>query len=105
MGGAESLFTGLTTADRFAWIGAFSSGGLNDNFDQQFSDMKAKEASHLELLWIACGTDDRLFDLNRHIRDWLTKNEVKHVDVDTPGGHTWMVWRRNLASFAGQLFR
>ena len=27
MGGAESLFTGLNAIDRFAWVGAFSSGG------------------------------------------------------------------------------
>jgi hypothetical protein len=24
--------------------------------------------------------------------------------VETPGGHTWMVWRRNLAVFAPLLF-
>ena len=29
MGGAESLFVGLNAVDKFAWIGAFSSGGLN----------------------------------------------------------------------------
>lgn len=33
MGGAESLFTGLNELNPFAWIGAFSSGGLSDNFD------------------------------------------------------------------------
>jgi len=25
--------------------------------------------------------------------------------VETPGAHTWMVWRRNLAEFAPLLFR
>src|SRR5581483_11628298 len=28
MGGAESLYTGLNNLNRFAWVGAFSSGGL-----------------------------------------------------------------------------
>jgi enterochelin esterase-like enzyme len=105
MGGSESLFVGLTSADRFAWIGAFSSGGLSENFDQQFSEMKAKDVSQLELLWIACGTDDRLIEPNRHFREWLTSKGVKHTDIDTPGAHTWMVWRRNLATFAPLLFR
>jgi len=105
MGGSESLFVGLTTADQFAWIGAFSSGGLNDNFDQQFSEMKPKDVSHLELLWIACGTDDSLIGLNRSVREWLTNKGVKHTDVDTPGAHTWMVWRRDLATFAPLLFQ
>jgi enterochelin esterase-like enzyme len=105
MGGSESLFVGLTSADQFAWIGAFSSGGLNENFDQQFSEMKAKDVSRLELLWIACGTDDHLMGLNRGVREWLTSKGVKHTDVDTPGAHTWMVWRRNLATFAPLLFQ
>ena len=30
MGGAESLLTGLNNLDRFAWVGAFSSGGLTE---------------------------------------------------------------------------
>ena len=30
MGGAESLYVGLNALDRFAWVAAFSSGGLND---------------------------------------------------------------------------
>jgi hypothetical protein len=30
---------------------------------------------------------------------------VQHTDIETPGMHTWMVWRRNLAEFAPLLFR
>ena len=104
MGGSESLFVGLTTAEQFAWIGAFSSGGLNDNFDQQFSEMKPKGFLRLELLWIACGTDDSLIGLNRRVREWLTSKGVKHTEVDTSGAHNWLVWRRNLATFAPLLF-
>jgi enterochelin esterase-like enzyme len=29
---------------------------------------------------------------------------IKFTAVETPGGHTWMVWRRNLAVFAPLLF-
>ena len=37
MGGEQSLVFGLNGLDRFAWIGAFSSGGLkNIDFDQEF---------------------------------------------------------------------
>jgi enterochelin esterase-like enzyme len=105
MGGSESLFVGLTSADRFGWIGAFSTGGLSDNLDQQFPDLKAKDVSDMRLLWIACGTDDHLFESNRHLREWLTNKGIKHIDIDTPGAHTWMVWRRNLAAFAPLLFQ
>ena len=105
MGGSESLFVGLTTADRFGWIGAFSTGGLNENFDQQFTEMKPQDVARLNLLWIACGTDDHLIDVNRRLRQWLTTKGVKHTDIETPGAHTWMVWRRNLTAFAPLLFQ
>lgn len=105
MGGSESLFVGLTTLDRFGWIGAFSTGGLNENFDQQFAGWNPKDTANLQLLWIACGTEDRLIDVNRRFREWLTSKGVKHTDIDTPGMHTWMVWRRNLAAFAPLLFQ
>jgi enterochelin esterase family protein len=105
MGGAESLFTGLNTLDRFAWIGAFSSGGLGQDFDKTFPALDAKANSQLRLLWIACGTEDRLIDPNRKFRDWLKSKGIEHTDIETPGAHTWMVWRRNLAEFATLLFQ
>src|SRR5205085_8052696 len=60
MGGAESLLTGLNALDHFAWIGAFSSGGLAEDFSAEFPALDSKANSQLRLLWIACGTDDRL---------------------------------------------
>lgn len=105
MGGSESLFTGLNNLDRFAWIGAFSSGGLGENYPTEFPNLDAKANSQLRLLWIACGTEDRLIDSNRKFRDWLKSKGVDHTDIETPGAHTWMVWRRNLANFAPLLFR
>ena len=82
MGGSESLLTGLNNLDKFAWIGAFSSGGIPEEFD-----------------------NDRLIELNRKLRSWLDTKGIKKVDVETPGMHTWMVWRRNLVAFTGLLFR
>lgn len=105
MGGSESIFVGLTNPDRFGWIGAFSTGGLGENLDEQLREMKPKDIGHLRLLWIACGTEDRLIDANRKFREWLTSKGVKHTDIDTPGAHTWMVWRRNLANFAPLVFQ
>jgi enterochelin esterase family protein len=105
MGGSESLLTGLNSTDHFAWVGAFSSGGLSDDFNTEFPALDSKVNSHLRLLWIACGTEDRLLDLSRKFRDWLKSKGIEHTDVETPGAHTWMVWRRNLADFAPLLFR
>src|SRR5712692_6274879 len=105
MGGSESLLTGLNTLDQFAWIGAFSSGGLPEDFEKDFPALDSRADQQLRLLWIACGTDDRLIDLNRKLRAWLASKGVRHVDIETPGAHTWMVWRRNLTAFTSLLFR
>jgi enterochelin esterase family protein len=105
MGGSESLLTGLNNLDKFAWIGAFSSGGLPDQFEKDFPSLDGKANEQIRLLWIACGTEDRLIKINRDLREWLTSKGIHHTDIETPGMHTWMVWRRNLAEFAQLLFR
>jgi enterochelin esterase-like enzyme len=105
MGGADSLYTGLNNVDKFAWIGAFSSGGLNTDFAGDFPNIASKDTSRIKLLWIACGTDDRLITPNRDLITWLRSKDVKLTPIETPGAHTWMVWRRNLAEFAPLLFR
>jgi len=105
MGGSESLMTGLNNIDKFAWVGAFSAGGLPEPFDKNFSGLDSKANQQLKLLWIACGMEDRLITANRNLREWLKQKGVNHTDIETPGMHTWMVWRRNLAEFAPLLFR
>jgi len=105
MGGSESLLTGLNNLDKFAWIGAFSSGGIPDEFEKDFPGLDAKANQEIRMLWIACGTEDRLITVNRSLREWLKSKGVQHTDIETPGMHTWMVWRRNLAEFAALLFR
>jgi enterochelin esterase-like enzyme len=117
MGGSESLFTGLNTLDKFGWIGAFSapvspaSGSIGagepspEDFEKEFPGLDAKATKQLHLLWIACGTDDGLIDNNRKFRAWLATKNIKHADIETPGRHTWLVWRRNLTEFTSLLFR
>jgi enterochelin esterase family protein len=105
MGGSESLLTGLNHLDKFSWIGAFSSGGIPEDFEKDFPSLDAKANQQIHLLWIACGTEDGLIDINRKLRQWLKAKGLKETEIETPGTHTWMVWRRNLAEFAQLLFR
>jgi enterochelin esterase-like enzyme len=105
MGGAESLLIGLNHLDDFSWVGSFSSGGIRENFDQEFPGLNASVNPRLHLLWVACGTEDPLNGINLEINKWLTARGVRHTEIETPGEHTWMVWRRNLANFAPLLFR
>ena len=108
MGGAESLLTGLNVPDKFAWIGAFSSGGIPDDYASVFPSLQSSTNASLQqprLLWIACGTEDSLITANRNLRTWLKSKGVMVTELETPGAHTWIVWRRNLVEFTSLLFR
>ena len=85
---------GLAPSVRAGW------GRLNASFPQ----LDAKANEKLKLLWIACGTDDRLIEPNRKLREWLKTKGIHPTEIETPGAHMWMVWRRNLAEFATLLF-
>jgi enterochelin esterase family protein len=86
-------------------VGAFSSGGLSNDFATDFPELDASANEKLHLLWVACGTDDRLITLNRNLVTWLKGKGVQVTQVETPGMHTWMVWRRNLIAFTPLLFK
>jgi len=104
MGGSESLLTGLNHLDRFAWVGAFSSGGLGTNFPASFPKLDAAANAQLRLLWVGCGRQDGLFAGNEQFSEWLTARGVRHEWVATPGQHSFRVWRGYLAEFAPRLF-
>jgi len=63
---------------------AFSSGGITEDFDKEFPAVDSKTTEQLHLLWIACGTDDRLMDINRRFRGWLASKNIKHVTSRRP---------------------
>jgi enterochelin esterase family protein len=105
MGGSESLVTGLNHLDRFAYVGAFSSGGLNTNYVAQFPDLDSGANSKLRLLWIACGKDDRLLAGNQQFCAWLTSKDIRYTWTESAGAHTYLVWRRDLTEFAPLLFQ
>ena len=104
MGGAESLLTGLNNIDKFAYVGAYSAGTVGPDFNANFPGLDSTHAAQLHTLWIACGTDDHLIDENRTFKSWLKSKNIAFTDIETPGAHTWMVWRRNLIAFTPLLF-
>src|SRR5580658_1198707 len=103
MGGLESLTIGLTHPEQFGWVGGFSSA-LGHHDEERLATLSRKSANP-HLLWIACGTEDNLITPNRNFIAWLKSKDVPVTVVETPGMHTWMVWRDNLAQFAPLLFQ
>jgi enterochelin esterase family protein len=130
MGGAETFDVGLNHIDKFAYVAGFSSAlimlprppgaapaataaagrGQQQHlepafFAHAFPSFDAKAASQLKLLYIACGTEDGLIGSNRDFKDYLKSKDIQFTNVETPGAHTWMVWRRNLTEIAPLLFQ
>ena len=99
------MLFGLSAPDRFAWIGAFSTGGLKTDFDKKFDGVNEKINGRLRLVWIACGNEDDHFESNQKFSQWLTARGVVHTWVEEPGRHSFLIWRRFLAEFAPLLFQ
>jgi enterochelin esterase-like enzyme/dienelactone hydrolase len=106
MGGGQSLTIGLNRLDQFAWVGGFSSYLPNptESLRNLLADSKGSQ-SKLNLLWIACGKEDRLIDNAREMVAVLEKNGIKHQFRETEGNHSWPVWRKHLVEFLPLLFQ
>lgn len=104
MGGWQSLSTGITHLDKFAWIGSFS-GAVDEKEIQAALDDPAGTNAKLKLLWIACGEKDFLLERNEQLTATLKAKGIQHEWRLTPGDHSWPIWRDYLAEFTPKLFQ
>lgn len=113
MGGAHTIRNGLTHSDLFRYIGIFSMGlGFGPDAQKQVTDYEAandaalkRGAKEFKLVYYAMGKEDFLYPTVAPTRGVLNKYGIAHVYQETPGGHTWINWRRYLADFAPRLFQ
>jgi len=105
IGGTQSLLVGLSSPNYFAWIAAFSAGGMPEDYDQRLPGVSDKLNQELRLLWIGCGAEDGLITANRKFTAWLKSRDVLHAWEETPGRHNFLVWRRYLAHVLPLLFQ
>lgn len=104
MGGNQSLVTGLTHPDQFAWVAGMSSA-IRDRTLLDTLIANPEKANHdFRLIWIGCGKDDFLLNDNRALDQLLTEKKITHTLRETEGGHSWPVWRGYLAELAPRLF-
>ena len=104
MGGLEALSIGLHNTDKFAYIGGFSAAVHRPAFIKSLPVLTPK-AADLKVLWVACGTADGLIEPNRKLAIYLKSQDLPVTVIETPGLHTWPVWRDNLVNFAPLLFQ
>lgn len=108
MGGLEALTIGLKHPEAFKYVVGMSSAVHGEHFDEHFPAMaggNGNQFAQYKLLWVGCGTDDGLIEPNRHFVAWAKDRHLPVTAVETPGAHTWLVWRDNLMTVAPLLFR
>ncbi len=122
MGGGHSIYTGLNHPETFAYVGAFSSAivspalqntnwriaGNEDEWAKGFEAIvpNFRTQQPVKLFWMSVGTEDSLMPANRAFGKWAKANLKGDVEPrETPGMHTWMVWRDYLVDFTPLLFR
>jgi enterochelin esterase family protein len=119
MGGGQTLTIAASHLETFAHVGVFSSGvfgitgtgpgsgGPGPSFEEQhraaLDDVAKKKG--LALVWFATGKDDFLIETSRATVEMLKKHGFAVTFEESPGGHTWINWRNDLAEFAPLLFR
>jgi enterochelin esterase-like enzyme len=98
-GGGQSLFTGFTSFDKFAWIGSYSAYLIEEVFDKYFSDLSKNPDTtnkQLKLLWMGVGKADFLYKEAVTFENLMTARKIEHKVLFTEGGHTWMNARHYL---------
>lgn len=102
MGGGHTMAAATQNPQTFAYIGVFSAGWNSGDAER----LAAIKKGGVKLFYVACGTEDRLaLESSRRLAKQLEQVGLKATYHETPGGHTWFVWRRYLSGFAPQLFR
>ncbi|MFO7692457.1 MAG: alpha/beta hydrolase-fold protein [Vicinamibacterales bacterium] len=123
MGGMQTLDIAFRHLSKFAYIGVYSSGAVLGGGRGAATGTAAVppppgwESVHLadldnaslktgtRLVWLATGVDDRLIANTRATVDILKKHGFQPEFKETPGAHTWLVWRDYLREFTPRLFK
>ncbi|MBL9137375.1 MAG: hypothetical protein JNK85_16000 [Verrucomicrobiales bacterium] len=107
-GGGQSLFTAFNNPDKFAWIGSYAAYLTPEVCEKYFPELISRvdeTNSRFRLLWLGVGKADFLYPQATAFNSFLTEKKIKHVELITEGGHTWMNARHYLAETLQSFFR
>ena len=107
-GGGQSLFTALSHPDLFAWLASYSAYLTPEMMDTCFPQYAADPSllnDGFRLLWYGVGSDDFLYPQVVENRNYLDAKGIRHEDLTTGGGHTWMNARTYLAETLQKFFQ
>ncbi len=58
--------------------------------------MRKAQKTEIPAIYMACGTEDFLLDVNLRFHEFLTAEKVDHVFDQTPGIHNWDFWNAQI---------
>lgn len=68
------------------------------DMDPEALALRLREAgTSIPRIFMACGTEDFLLDVNRRFKDFLTGEQIPHVYKESPGEHNWDFWNTYIA--------
>ena len=103
-GGGQSVNIGLSHVEDFAWIGGFSYGPNTRSATELVPDPTTTNA-RVRLLFLACGSRDRLFSVPQRLHVDLVARQVPHLWHVDDHGHDADEWRQAFYHFAQLIFR
>lgn len=107
-GGGQSLFTALSHPELFAWLASYSAYLTPEMMDTCFPQYAADPAlvnDQFRLLWFGVGSEDFLHNDVVRNREYLDAKGIRHIDMNTGGGHTWMNARAYLNETLQKFFK
>ena len=107
-GGGQSLFTALSHPEKFAWLASYSAyltPEMMDTCFPQYGENPALINNQFKLMWYGVGSEDFLYKQVVENREYLDKKGIKHEDMNTDGGHTWMNARAYLNETLQKFFK
>jgi enterochelin esterase-like enzyme len=108
MGGGQAGRIGLKHLAVFSTVGIMSAGMAGGPDTEPMKTLAADAAKTnklIDLLWIACGTDDTALKGAKTLHEALDRAGIQHTYLETDGAHHWRVWRRYLRDLAPLLFK
>lgn len=103
MGGIYTLYTTARYPNMFDYIGVLSMGFTPDR--DPLKELTPVKNAGYKLYFVGCGESDFAYDNTKRLLKGLGDLEMKYVNFDKVGGHTWDTWRVCLKEIAPLLFK
>jgi enterochelin esterase family protein len=109
MGGGQTLRVLVGHFDQFAYAAIWSAGVRNDTAEweqqnEQFLKAADRVNQSMRRIEIVVGDQDFALNGSKSLAELFTRHGIRHELQITPGGHTWINWRRYLHELAPKLF-